>query len=371
MQFVESPTKRPPAFHEARNKRQKARAAGLDPDYWYPVERIDAVAPGQVVEVIFWRRSIALYRGADGAFRAIENRCAHRQLKLSGGLVQGCRLTCPYHGWSYDGDGRLAEIPHELFGRSMPKIKLQDFPVQTKHGLVWLFMGDPARASARSIPEIPELEGPRPWGSIPADFVWRAHHSMIIDNICDFTHAFLHRKFRPFEGADLTRLDRGEHHVHLDYDTKVGRGRITGSFVDRERVDTDSMKLGYEYPYQWSNTGDRIKHWCFLLPIDEQTTRVFFLFYFDAFKIPGTRRKLPRWAMRPLLKIAAQTYLKPLLGEDRDALEAEQDGYNRHFDAPIAEFNPAVHAFHELTIRKWEEHLARAGRSPARASDAP
>ena len=40
------------------------------------------------------------------------------------------------------------------------------------------------------------------------------------------------------------------------------------------------------YPYQWSNTGDRIKHWCFVLPLDERTTRVFFLFYFEALKIP-------------------------------------------------------------------------------------
>ena len=28
----------PPQFAEARNKRQKVRAAGISPDYWYPVE---------------------------------------------------------------------------------------------------------------------------------------------------------------------------------------------------------------------------------------------------------------------------------------------------------------------------------------------
>ena len=48
------------------------------------------------------------------------------------------------------------------------------------------------------------------------------------------------------------------------------------------------MELGYEYPYQWSDTGGKIKHWCFVLPQDERTTRVFFLFYFDALKIPFT-----------------------------------------------------------------------------------
>jgi phenylpropionate dioxygenase-like ring-hydroxylating dioxygenase large terminal subunit len=97
-----------PSFAEARSPDQKVRAAGLHPDYWYAVEYDDRVRRGQVVEVRFWGRSIALYRGADGRLRALENRCAHRQLPLSLGNVTGCALTCAYHGWSYGttGDSR-------------------------------------------------------------------------------------------------------------------------------------------------------------------------------------------------------------------------------------------------------------------------
>ena len=40
-------------------------------------------------------------------------------------------------------------------------------------------------------------------------------------------------------------------------------------------------------------------------------------------------------------------------------MQAEQQGYEVHFDQPIAELNPAVHRFQDLTIRKWEEHLAK------------
>src|SRR5207245_183802 len=98
------PVSAPPSFAEARNRSDKARAAGLSPDYWYAVEREARVKPGTVVEVRFWGRSIALYRGTDGVLRAIENRCAHRQLALTLGAVEGNCLTCVYHGWSYDGD---------------------------------------------------------------------------------------------------------------------------------------------------------------------------------------------------------------------------------------------------------------------------
>src|SRR3989442_12782816 len=93
-------------------------------------------------------------------------------------------------------------------------------------------------------------------------------------------------------------------------------GRATSLFVDRERCDTNFIELCYEYPYQWSNTGGGIKHWCFLLPLDECTTRVFFLFYFNALRIPFTRFRLPRWLMKPVLRAANRFHIRPLLAQD-------------------------------------------------------
>jgi phenylpropionate dioxygenase-like ring-hydroxylating dioxygenase large terminal subunit len=354
-----SDASRPPEFTAARNPRQKARAAGLDPDYWYAVEYDRAVKPGQVVEIRFWKRSIALYRGHDGALRALENRCAHRQLKLSAGEVNECNLTCAYHGWSYNGEGRVVQIPHELFGREMPSLRVPSYPVKVRYGLIWIFPGDARLAEQRMIPDIPELEGQDKWSCVPIDFTWQAHHSMIIDNVSDFTHAYLHRKYRPFVDAKLTRCEMLGDKVFVSYNTRIGTGRFSGLFVDRRRVDTDSIELCHHYPYQWSNTGSKIKHWCFVLPIDERTTRVFFLFYFDALKIPFTPIRIPQWLMTPFLKIANRVSIRPLLEQDGFAVEREQEGYESHFDAPLAEFNPAVHLFQQLTIRKWEEYLAR------------
>ena len=126
----------PPDFAEAGSLRQKARAAGMDPNYWYAVEEVRNVKPGSVVEVVFWKRSIALFRTADGEFYAVENRCAHRQLKLSLGQVKGCRLVCAYHGWEYDEKGRVAGMP-DLFGREkIPDISIRSYPVQIRYGLV-------------------------------------------------------------------------------------------------------------------------------------------------------------------------------------------------------------------------------------------
>jgi len=348
-----------PGFLEATNRRQKVRAAGLDPNHWYPVEHDSAIAKGRVVEVVFWRESVAVFRDDEGRLHAVENRCAHRQLKLSKGMVQKDKLVCAYHGWQFNGCGELAAVPHETFGKKTPACKLETYPLRVRYGLVWLFFGDASRADATPMPEIPELEGPKAWECVPVDFVWNAHHSMIIDNVSDFTHEFLHRKYKPFTDARLTRLETVGDSVHVEYDTKVGGGKISGLFVDRARVDTNSMKLCYEYPYQWSDTDGKIKHWCFVLPIDERTTRTFFLFYFDSFIVPFTKVKIPRRMMRPFLRLSNRLLVQPLLSEDGVAVEAEQEGYEAHWDAPVAEMNPAVNAFQALTVRKWDEHLAR------------
>lgn len=367
MAYAETP---PPSFEQARTRRQKVRAAGLHPDYWYPVEQDKDVRKGQVKKVTFWKRSYALFRGEDGILRCVEDRCVHRQLPLSIGTVEGCNLVCAYHGWVYNGDGQLTSVKHDLFGKPLPSYRIESLPVRVRYGLVWIFPGNPELATKRHIPDIPELEGDSRWGSVLADFTWNAHHSMVIDNVSDFTHAYLHRKYRPFDDAHLKKLETVGDDVHVSYDTLVGRGRISGLFVDRKKVNTNAMDLCYEYPYQWSNTDDKIKHWLFVLPVDEHTTRAFFIFYFKGFKIPFTPLALPRALMTPLLAIAGRTLVKPLLAEDGVAVTAEQQGWEAHWDETAAEINPCIRQFQNVTIRKWEEHLAERGGSTRRVRSA-
>src|SRR5688572_1067123 len=96
----------PPDFEHARNKRQKVRGAGLDPNYWYAAAESRELGREQIREVVFWKMSVAIYRDRYGQVHAVENRCAHRQLKLSLGSVHKDKLVCAYHGWKYDAGGK-------------------------------------------------------------------------------------------------------------------------------------------------------------------------------------------------------------------------------------------------------------------------
>jgi phenylpropionate dioxygenase-like ring-hydroxylating dioxygenase large terminal subunit len=358
-----APVRIVPTFEAARSPRQKARAAGLNPNYWYAVTQDRALKKGQVIETMFWNEPVALFRTEDGALGAIENRCAHRQMKLSLGEVKDCRLVCAYHGWSYDCQGVVDAIPHDLFGRT-PRFQVKSYLVKVRYGLIWIFPGDPALAEETPLPLIPELEGPGRWACIPIELVWNAHHSMILDNLSDLTHAYLHRDFQPFSNPILLQHEARGDSVYCQYRVTLLEGPLMKRLLDRDRPDMDLLELCIEYPYQWGNTGGSVKHWVFLLPMDERTTKIFFLFYFNHIKVPFTPFHFPQRLMTWVLRVMNPIFIKPLVSQDGEAVGWEQLGYERYFDAPLAEINPAVPKFQELVVRKWEEYLAGTRRAP-------
>ena len=355
----------PPSFADARTLRQRVRATGLSPNHWYAMEYERDVPATRPLAVTFQDAGIALYRDAGGVIRAIEDRCAHRQLPLSQGTVtdDGC-LACPYHGWTYDADGRLARIPHELFGHGMPALRLRTYPVRVRYGLVWIFPGDPALADATPMPELPERDGPDPWAYVPLSFTWRAHHSMVIDNLCDLSHAHLHRRYPSFQPGKLLQLEAGADRVLMRYEALVGPLHARAGSAPKP------MTICYEYPYhwarfEWSGMRGAISYWSFLTPIDRRTTRVFFMFSYDTLRIPWLPFAIGHRLMTWILRLANRPIVLPLLRQDGFALEAEQEGYEARWDAPAIELNPAVTALHDLTIRKWQQHLG--GPAPASA----
>ncbi|MCP1470549.1 phenylpropionate dioxygenase-like ring-hydroxylating dioxygenase large terminal subunit [Sphingobium sp. OAS761] len=84
----------------------------LRPSWQIVCHDSDIPAPGDFQRFDFVGESIVLIRGADGAVRAFANVCRHRGARIVDADV-GCakKLVCPYHGWTYELDGRLSGVP--------------------------------------------------------------------------------------------------------------------------------------------------------------------------------------------------------------------------------------------------------------------
>jgi phenylpropionate dioxygenase-like ring-hydroxylating dioxygenase large terminal subunit len=362
--------KQPPSFQDAPSLRHKAWAAGFDPAYWYPVEFDRNLPRGAVREVRFQGQSIALFRGEDGELGAVEDRCAHRHVKLSTGKVKDCRLTCRYHGWAYGKDGKLEHIQHQLFGKPFPSVELRSFPVAVRYGIVFVFFGDPSLMAERPLPTIPALEGPRRFITIPIDFTVRCHPTAYVNNIMDSTHvASLHRKFRTRSliYGEVTRCEAEGDHVVVSHSIELDEGGLLKYMVPA--LKTPVQDAHYQYPYLWVSVGGVYQLWNFMLPIDARTTRLFLLSCADRVNIPFTPFTPPDALIDPFLRVAKELVVRPLFEEDVWSVEAEQAGYDAHFDTPAVDPHPAIRPSYQLTVRKWEECLAREASRPQRGRE--
>lgn len=90
---------------------------------------------------------VLLVRGDDGGLRAFLNVCRHRGSPVAIGCGTGTRFMCPFHGWTYDGAGRLVGVPgREGFrGVDLQDLSLAPLPVVERHGLMFVRL-DPAGA---------------------------------------------------------------------------------------------------------------------------------------------------------------------------------------------------------------------------------
>ena len=96
--------------------------------------------PGDYLVDDFSPVPILALRGRDGAVRAFANVCRHRGARVAEGA--GCRRTfsCPYHGWTYNGDGALVGVPDAqgFAGVDRGERSLRPLPAVEKYGLVWV-----------------------------------------------------------------------------------------------------------------------------------------------------------------------------------------------------------------------------------------
>src|SRR5437879_5357256 len=108
-------------------------------DHWHPV-LLSKRLRKKPVAVRLCGKDLVLFRTASGQIGALNDCCVHRRMSLRRGMVEGDRLRCKYHGWTYDAAGN-GESP------ATPKMHAQTeaFDVREQFGVVW---GQPQTADA-------------------------------------------------------------------------------------------------------------------------------------------------------------------------------------------------------------------------------
>src|SRR5262245_10659156 len=78
---------------------------------WHPVASLEQLQEKAILNVRLLEEELVIWRAANGEIYVWQDLCLHRGTRLSLGKTDGSHLICPYHGWSYNTQGRCVRIP--------------------------------------------------------------------------------------------------------------------------------------------------------------------------------------------------------------------------------------------------------------------
>jgi 3-ketosteroid 9alpha-monooxygenase subunit A len=157
---------------------------------WFAVAMSDEIKSGDLKTLKYFGAQFVVWRGEDGELRAVDPYCPHLGAHLGvGGEVIGNDLRCPFHHWSFNGDGGVADIPYAKF--IPPKLKrscLPTWPIQESMGVVYVWY-HPRKAAPKwelaSVPQISQEE----WVEAERhEWIIKIHIQEITENGQDYAH---------------------------------------------------------------------------------------------------------------------------------------------------------------------------------------
>lgn len=124
--------------------------------YWIPFYPADGLeADGQPKRVKLLGEDLVAFRDSDGRPGLIANACPHRGAPLMFGRNEECGLRCVYHGWKFDVDGRVVDMPAEPAQSGLQTTaRARTYPCRERNGVLWTYMGP----EGENPPPLPDVE---------------------------------------------------------------------------------------------------------------------------------------------------------------------------------------------------------------------
>jgi len=306
------------------------RRIGSHPDHWYPVAWSKELKPGSTYAARFAGDPIVLVRPKEGAVFALEDRCAHRQVPLSKGVVTDCAIRCCYHGWTYDAAGTCIDVPY--IGKGKLPNGVRSYPCREQDGLILIWPGNPS-----AVTDLAPLGAASDKAFKTRRFgkEVRCHYTFMHENLMDMNHQFLHRRQMGQIAPRYLGRRMGDDWLEIDYsfartggkqpmgEAVIMGARRTGKDAPAHR---DLMTIRTEYPYQtlriWTAGDEPVMHlWICYTPLDaeQRLNRTFGLLSVRRPKIGG---------LLDVLWPALVWFTNRIFAEDREIVEMEQAAHD-------------------------------------------
>jgi phenylpropionate dioxygenase-like ring-hydroxylating dioxygenase large terminal subunit len=309
------------------------------PNQWYAVLSSKEVKRNRMIGVTRFGEKLVFWREKEGTLHCIADKCCHRGASLSAGkLVEG-HVQCPFHGFEYDGSGKVVAIPAN--GKKTPvapNYKVPSYLVKERGGFIFVWYGDPEKASAE-IPFFEELEQKFSYGEFHE--VWSVHYTRAIENQLDVVHLpFVHnstigRGHKWVVNGPLVKWDGNRMTYYVDDVKDVGQKALK---AEKVKDFESKFHLQLQMPNLWQNCiAKKIRVMAAFAPIDDEHTMIYMRFY---------QRVLPLPLGKALMRLLGNAADRVILHQDRRVVLTQlpkkselQMGENLvPGDAPIIQF---------------------------------
>lgn len=215
--------------------------------FWYILAESRELKPNTVLGRKILDERIAVFRDEHNRVAAFQDRCLHRAGPLSRGRVVKGRLHCPYHGWTYEGTGRVVDIPSlgphpEQIGQRAAK----SYAIREIDGYVYVCLSE---NDSEFAPFRMPHYGEKGWRTIRLTNRFRNTVTNCAENFVDIPHtAYVHAGiFRSRKNEKLiASIVRKEGAVTATYRRERANLGIFSWFLNpsgREIVHTDSFYM--------------------------------------------------------------------------------------------------------------------------------
>jgi len=217
--------------------------------YWHPIGALQELLAEPVQPVRILAEDLTLFRTLKGELGLIAKSCAHRAISLAYGIPQENGLRCAYHGWTYNTEGKVIDMPFEP--ACLP-LKVKSYAVQELGGLIWAYLGpEPAPLLPRWEQLVrTDLNKSMRMRELPANWL------QCMDNSLDPVHfEHLHGHYQNYwnKKNGLDKAMNPAPHVKIDFDVfeyGIYKRRLTSA--DDEANPPDDWTTGH--PIIFPNT---------------------------------------------------------------------------------------------------------------------
>ena len=236
---------------------------------WFQVAYPEDVAPGTATALRYWSTDLVLWRDEDGEFHLQDAYCPHLGAHLGvGGKVIGATLECPFHGWTFNGEGSCVKIPYS--DKVNRKARLRTYPVVVRNGMVMAWRHPDETDPLWEIPEIPEMSDAAWSDSYRSSYLIKTVPQEMAENGVDPAH------FRYVHGTDEV-AEMESYDTEGPISTMLSKqSYVTPRGVTNGRIDVYTYGPGFSKVW-FSGIVDAINV-ATTVPVDDDTTQVRFNF---------------------------------------------------------------------------------------------